>query len=99
MDMNATEILGGLMNFDVNISPFQNVACAFCHMPYAAFSGPIQSVNLTMIAYPGTYHYRAGEADSAAVYLFNRFPVLNTIQHKACSSAETSGMGARPDTS
>src|ERR1700731_1176226 len=49
------EILGKLMNFDLNISPFRNTACASCHMPYVAFSGPIPSVNLTMIACPGSF--------------------------------------------
>jgi cytochrome c peroxidase len=27
-------------------------------MPYAGFSGPIPSVNLTMVSYPGSIHYR-----------------------------------------
>src|SRR5712671_7690977 len=58
---DAVRILGGLMNFDDTMSPFQNVACASCHMPYAGFSGPIPSVNLTMIAYPGSFRYRAGK--------------------------------------
>ena len=53
----AVEILGKLLNFDLNMSPFRNEACGFCHMPYVAFSGPIPSVNLTMIGYPGTLHY------------------------------------------
>src|SRR3984893_14087716 len=57
----AQRILGGLLNFDLNISPFRNMACSSCHMPYTAFSGPIPSVNLTMIAYPGSYPYRAGK--------------------------------------
>jgi cytochrome c peroxidase len=51
----SIEVLGKLLNFDLNMSPFRNEACASCHMPYAAFSGPIPSVNLTMIAYPGTF--------------------------------------------
>src|SRR5246127_2054071 len=38
---DAVRILGGLLNFDENMSPFQNQACSFCHMPYAGFSGPI----------------------------------------------------------
>jgi cytochrome c peroxidase len=46
----AIETLGELMLFDRNISPYRNEACASCHMPYAGFSGPIPSVNLTMIA-------------------------------------------------
>lgn len=53
----AVETLGALMNYDQNISPNKNQACSFCHMPYAGFSGPIPSVNLTMIAYPGTFLY------------------------------------------
>jgi len=57
----AVETLGELMNYDRNISPNKNLACASCHMPYAAFSGPIPSVNATMIAYPGTVHFRAGK--------------------------------------
>jgi len=36
----AQRILGGLLNFDENMSPFRNRACSFCHMPYAGFSGP-----------------------------------------------------------
>src|SRR6266853_2717376 len=35
----ANVLLGKLMNFDENISPFKNRACGFCHMPYAGFSG------------------------------------------------------------
>src|SRR2546426_1395003 len=59
--MRANQLLGKLMNFDENISPNRNQACASCHMPYAGFSGPIPSVNLTMVAYPGTVHFRAGK--------------------------------------
>jgi cytochrome c peroxidase len=55
---DANRIPGGLMNYDLNISPFKDTACASCHLPYTGFSGPIPSVNLTMIAYPGSYHYR-----------------------------------------
>src|SRR2546422_6427934 len=51
---DMVQTLGKLMNFDENISVFKNQACASCHMPYAGFSGPIPSVNLTMIAYPGS---------------------------------------------
>jgi len=57
----AIETLGELMLYDRNISPGKNQACASCHMPYAAFSGPIPSVNLTMVAFPGTVHLRAGK--------------------------------------
>jgi len=43
------------MNYDENMSVFKNMACASCHLPYAGFSGPIPSVNATMIAYPGSF--------------------------------------------
>src|SRR5260370_22319047 len=33
----SVETLGKLMNYDKTISPFNNVACASCHMPYAGF--------------------------------------------------------------
>jgi cytochrome c peroxidase len=74
---DAQRILGGLLNFDLNISPFRNLACASCHMPYAAFSGPIPSVNLTMIAYAGSYPYRAGKRTAQRYTYSHTFPVLN----------------------
>jgi cytochrome c peroxidase len=64
------------MNFDKNISPNENVACASCHMPYAGFSGPIPSVNLTMIAYPGTVHFRAGKRTAQRYTYSSSFPPL-----------------------
>jgi cytochrome c peroxidase len=72
----AIEILGELMNYDKRISPFKNIACASCHMPYAAFSGPIPTVNLTMIAYPGTAHFRAGKRTAQRYTYAPYFPVL-----------------------
>ena len=76
----AVQILGGLMNFDLNMSPFRNEACSFCHMPYAGFSGPIPSVNLTMIAYPGTFHFRAGKRTAQRYTYSPRFPVFEFNQ-------------------
>ncbi len=55
------EILGKLELFDKTISVNGNVACSFCHMPYAGFSGPISSVNATVVAYPGSVRYRFGK--------------------------------------
>jgi cytochrome c peroxidase len=74
---DAQRILGGLLNFDETISPFNNTACASCHMPYVAFSGPIPSVNLTMIAYPGSYRYRAAKRTAQRYPYSHSFPVLN----------------------
>jgi cytochrome c peroxidase len=75
-----TEALGELMLFDKNISPNRNQACASCHMPYVAFSGPIPSVNLTMIAYPGTAHFRAGKRTAQRHTYSPFFPVLQYNQ-------------------
>src|ERR1700756_3608542 len=74
---DAVRILGGLLNFDSTMSPFENQACAFCHMPYAGFSGPIPSVNLTMIAYPGTFRDRAAKRTAQRYTYSHTFPVLN----------------------
>src|SRR5919109_3302721 len=76
----AIETLGELMNYDRNISPNRNEACSSCHMPYAAFSGPIPSVNLTMIAYPGTEHFRAGKRTAQRYTYAPSFPVLQYNQ-------------------
>jgi len=76
------ETLGELMNFDKNISPNRNQACMSCHMPYAAFSGPIPSVNLTMIAYPGTVHFRAGKRTPQRHPYAPFFPVLQYNQRQ-----------------
>src|SRR5216684_1826370 len=79
---DAVRVLGKLMNFDENMSPFRNRACAFCHMPYAGFSGPIPSVNLTMVAYPGSEEFRAGKRTAQRYTYSPRFPVLqfNDVQ-------------------
>src|ERR1700739_3741446 len=45
-------LLGKVMNFDRNISPFHDRACAFCHIPYVVFSLPIKSVCLAIVEYP-----------------------------------------------
>jgi cytochrome c peroxidase len=79
----AIETLGELMNYDQNISPNRNEACASCHMPYAAFSGPIPSVNLTMIAYPGTVHFRAGKRTAQRYTYAPFFPVLQFNEEQA----------------
>jgi cytochrome c peroxidase len=79
---HAVQVLGKLLNFDQNISPFKNEACGFCHMPYAGFSGPIPSVNLTMIAYPGSARDRANKRTAQRYTYSPNFPVLeyNTVQ-------------------
>ena len=76
----ATETLGELMLFDRNMSPNRNQACASCHMPYAGFGGPIPSVNLTIIAYPGTAHFRVGKRVPQRHPYSPFFPVLQYNQ-------------------
>jgi cytochrome c peroxidase len=73
---DAVRILGKLMNYDENMSVEKDQACSFCHMPYAAFSGPIPSVNLTMVAYPGSFDFRAGKRTTQRYTYSPRFPVL-----------------------
>jgi cytochrome c peroxidase len=72
----AVEVLGKLLNFDENMSPFRDTACSFCHLPYAAMSGPIPSVNLTMVAYPGSFHFRANKRTAQRYTYSPDFPVL-----------------------
>jgi cytochrome c peroxidase len=64
------------MNFDSTMSPNENYACSSCHMPYVAFSGPIPSVNLTMVAYPGSVHYRAAKRTAQRYTYASYFPAL-----------------------
>src|SRR5260370_972233 len=76
------ETLGELMLFDKNISPNRNQTCTSCHMPYAGFSGPIPSVNLTMVAFPGTVHFLAASRTAQRHPYSPFFSVLqyNTLQ-------------------
>ena len=76
----ATETLGELMLFDRNMSPNRNEACASCHMPYAGFGGPIPSVNLTIVAFPGTAHFRVGKRIPQRHPYAPFFPVLQYNQ-------------------
>jgi cytochrome c peroxidase len=72
----AVRILGKLLNYDENMSVNRDMACASCHMPYVGFSGPIPSVNLTMIAFPGSADFRAGKRVPQRYTYSPRFPVL-----------------------
>jgi cytochrome c peroxidase len=78
----SIETLGELMLFDKNMSPGRNQACTSCHMPYAGWSGPIPSVNATIIAYPGTVHFRAGKRTAQRHTYAPFFPVLQFNQEQ-----------------
>src|SRR6266404_3064847 len=90
---DAVRILGGLLNFDENMSVGKNTACSFCHMPYVAFGPPIPSVNLTMIAYPGSFRLRAGKRNPQRYPYSPRFPVLhlNGAKHPGVGGTFTGG--------
>jgi cytochrome c peroxidase len=70
------QTLGKLMNFDLNMGVLRNQACASCHMPYSGFSGPIPSVNLTMVAFPGSFQFRAGKRTAQRYTYAPWYPVL-----------------------
>lgn len=74
--MRQVQILGKLELFDKNLSVNKNQACSFCHMPYTAFTGPIPSVNLTTVAYPGSSHFRFGKRKPPGYTYSPFFPVL-----------------------
>ncbi len=95
------EVLGKLLNYDLKMSPFEDQACASCHMPYAGFSGPIPSVNSwTMIAYPGTVHYRANKRTAQRYTYSPDFPVLEyNAEQGLFFGGNATGMHARLDTS
>jgi cytochrome c peroxidase len=50
--------LGKLLLFDKHLSVNQNEACSFCHTPETGFTGPIQSLNMTTVSYPGSVRTR-----------------------------------------
>lgn len=50
--------LGKLLLFDKYLSANQNEACSFCHTPETGFTGPIESLNLTTVSYPGSVRTR-----------------------------------------
>src|SRR5262249_37312465 len=53
---------------------------SFCHIPYTGFMGPIPSVNLTMVAYPGSEEFRAGKRTPQRYTYSPRLPVLQFNQ-------------------
>src|SRR5216683_4736309 len=76
----AMQLLGKLELFDETLSVNKNMACSFCHMPYTGFSGPIPSVNLGPVAYPGSVHYRFGKRKPQEYSYSPFFPVLHHNQ-------------------
>lgn len=46
--------LGKLLIFDDDLSVNRNTACVTCHSPSAGFTGGVESINKTIVAYPGS---------------------------------------------
>jgi cytochrome c peroxidase len=97
--MRAVQVLGKLENFDEQLSVNKNEACAFCHMPYTGFTGPIPSLNRTTVAYPGSFHYRFGKRKPQSYTYSPHYPVLQYNATQANFYAATSMTCARPVTS
>ncbi len=94
----SIETLGELMLFDKNMSPGRNQACTSCHMPYAGWSGPIPSVNATIIAYPGAVPLSAPASGRRSDTHMHRSSLCcNTTKNRAYSLVGISGIHARPD--
>jgi len=69
--------LGKLLLFDKHLSINQNEACSFCHTPETGFTGPIQSLNLTTVSYPGSVRTRFSQRKPQS-YMYATFaPVLH----------------------
>jgi cytochrome c peroxidase len=74
--MRQVQLLGKIEMYDKNLSVNRNEACAFCHMPYTGFSGPISSLNATVVAYPGSVHYRFGKRKPQGYTYSPYYPTL-----------------------
>lgn len=76
-------LLGKLIYFDKNLSVGRNETCSFCHMPSTGFTGPVSTLNLTTVAYPGSVRTRFG----------NRKPMSHTYATYAPQLHYNAGQG------
>jgi cytochrome c peroxidase len=75
-------LLGKLLLFDKQLSVNRNMACSSCHMPETGFTGPISSVNLTTVSYPGSVRARHGDRKPQSYGYATFAPVLHYDQLK-----------------
>jgi cytochrome c peroxidase len=69
---------GKLLLFDKHLSVNQNEACSFCHRPETGFTGPVQSLNLTTVSYPGSVRARfSNRKPQSYMYALSRKGPLN----------------------
>ncbi|WP_074651972.1 cytochrome-c peroxidase [Terriglobus roseus] len=69
--------LGKLLIFDKNLSVHKNEACSFCHTPNTGFTGPIESLNQSAIAYPGSVRARFSNRKPQSYMYAAYAPVLH----------------------
>src|SRR5258706_292881 len=69
--------LGKLMLFDKHLSVNQNEACSFCHTPETGFTGPIQSLNIGTVSYPGSVRTRFSQRKPQSYMYATLAPVLH----------------------
>jgi cytochrome c peroxidase len=69
--------LGKLLLFDKHLSVNQNEACSFCHTPETGFTGPIQSLNLSTVSYPGSVRTRFSQRKPQSYTYATFAPVLH----------------------
>ena len=64
------------------LSVHENEACSFCHMPETGFTGPISSLNLSTVSYPGSVRTRFSQRKPQTYMYATYAPVLhyNTLQ-------------------
>ncbi len=75
--------LGKLLLFDKHLSVKENEACSFCHTPETGFTGPIQSLNLSTVSYPGSVRTRFSQRKPQS-YMYAAFsPVLHYDSFRA----------------
>src|SRR5258706_6838836 len=75
-------LLGKLLLFDKQLSVNRNMACTSCHMPQTGFTGPISSVNMSTVSYPGSVRTRHGDRKPQSYGYATFAPVLHYNQVK-----------------
>jgi cytochrome c peroxidase len=78
--MVQVQLLGKLELYDKNLSVKKNMACSFCHMPFTGFSGPISSLNATIVAYSGSVRWRFGKRKPQGYTYSPYYPALQYNQ-------------------
>lgn len=69
--------LGKLLLFDKDLSVNRNEACNFCHSPETGFTGSIESLNETTVAYPGSVRTRFSQRKPQSLSYATFAPVLH----------------------